>query len=45
MAWKCPNCEAIVADHLRICSNCNWSPHVRRFGMFYLPILFRTFVG
>ncbi|KAA8899147.1 hypothetical protein FN846DRAFT_892550 [Sphaerosporella brunnea] len=32
MGWKCPKCETIVADHLRSCSNCNYTQHVRRFA-------------
>jgi hypothetical protein len=36
MGWRCPNCEAIVADHIRICPNGNYSPYVRRFGKLHM---------
>jgi hypothetical protein len=29
MGWRCPKCEAIMADHVRTCTNCGFSPAVR----------------
>ncbi|KAI5845542.1 hypothetical protein BZA05DRAFT_447876 [Tricharina praecox] len=28
--WKCPKCEALIADHYRYCHQCGRHPFVRR---------------